>query len=73
MQCNIDGTGQKVRRIWGGLCVAAAIACGVCAFLFDMWWLYVVGGVVLGLGIFSFWEAQKKWCVMRAMGVKTKY
>lgn len=73
MQCNIDATGQMVRRIWGALCLTGAAGCAAGAYFGAIWWLYLLaGGLVIG-GLFAFWEAQKKWCIVRAMGIKTKY
>lgn len=71
MQCNIDARGQRVRRIWGGLNVIAAAALAVAGLLTTIWWLYVIAGACLLSGLFAFWEAKKKWCVVRALGIKT--
>jgi hypothetical protein len=71
MECNIDSRGQLVRRIWGTLCILAALAAAAFAFFTGPWWLYLVAAFLLAAGLFAFWEARKKWCVVRALGVKT--
>lgn len=71
MQCNIDARGQLARRIWGILCVLAAVGLSIAAYLLESWWLYIVAVACMFLGLFAIWEAQKKWCIVRAMGIKT--
>jgi hypothetical protein len=66
LQCNIDRTGRLLRAASGLLCLAAAVAC---------WWFgrKAAGGALVALALFQFFEAAKGWCVMRAMGFRTKY
>ena len=66
LKCNIDRMGRLLRAVSGLLCLAAATAC---------WWFgrKVAGGVLLVFALFQFFEAAKGWCVMRAMGFRTKF
>lgn len=66
LECNIDRTGRLWRTASGLLCLTAAVGC---------WWFGRCGvaGVLLALALFQFFEAAKGWCVMRAMGFRTKY
>ena len=75
MQCNIDQTGRRVRLIWGVLCLAAAAGVGLAGWLgwLTGWWVWVLVAVLVGFGVFGFYEARKGWCAVRAMGIKTKY
>lgn len=65
-QPNIDRKGRIARVITG---VILAVSAGV-AFWQRVWWL---GGLLAFWAIFCFFEAKKRWCVMRACGIKTKY
>ena len=75
MQCNIDAKGKFVRLIYGLIMLVAAIA------LAGLILLEVVGGggmwaIPIGLalmGAFGVYEARAGWCVVRAMGLKTKW
>lgn len=71
MQCNIDERGARLRRVWGivGL-LAAAGGAGAAWWLADGW-LWLAAGVCAGMGGFALFEARKKWCAIRAMGMKT--
>jgi hypothetical protein len=74
MQCNIDGKGRSVRMISGlfvtliGLCLVALVFAGVLA----AWWWWPVAMVILALGAFQVFEAWQGWCVVRAMGIRTR-
>ena len=72
LKCNIDEHGAKARRVWGlmNLLIAALLA-GL-AFWSGTWWLWIIVGMCAVAGAFALYEAKKKWCVMRAMGVKTR-
>ena len=71
LTCNIDERGVRARRIWGVLCVLAGIVMVGVALLVGTWWLWIVAGVMMAAGAFAFYESKKKWCAMRAMGIKT--
>ncbi len=64
-QPNIDSRGRLVR---GGIAALLFIAGGV--MFFYIWWL---GLVFVGIGIFALFEAVRGWCLARACGVKTKF
>ena len=61
---NIDARGRLVR---GGIAALFFIAGG--ATVFYVWWL---GLVFIGIGIFVLFEAVRGWCFARACGIKTK-
>lgn len=61
---NIDARGRLVR---GGIAVLLFIAGGVLACY--LWWL---GLIFIGIGIFTLFEAGRGWCLARACGIKTK-
>jgi hypothetical protein len=63
-QPNIDSRGRLVR---GGIAVLFFIAGGVLTFY--IWWL---GLIFIGIGIFVLFEALRGWCFARACGIKTK-
>jgi hypothetical protein len=73
LACNIDARGKRARLINGlillviGLCVAIFWA----ARTGDLF-AWIVSAVCLLLGAFCVFEARAGWCVMRAMGFKTK-
>ena len=73
MQCNIDARGKAVRLINGIIGVVVGLV------LLFAWALrtgsvaaWVVTGVFLLAGTFSIFEARAGWCVVRAMGFKTR-
>jgi hypothetical protein len=71
MQCNIDERGARLRRTWGIMnLVTAAVLAGL-AWWSGIWWLWIIVAACAGGGAFALFEARKKWCVMRAMGMKT--
>ena len=51
----------------GGMAVLLFIAGGVIAC--DVFWL---GLLVIGIGVFTLFEAVRGWCVARVCGIKTK-
>ena len=63
-QPNIASRGRLMR---GGMAVLLFIAGGVIAC--DVFWL---GLLVIGIGVFTLFEAVRGWCVARACGIKTK-
>jgi hypothetical protein len=71
LTCNIDDKGARVRRVWGVMCLMIAALLAAMAYWSGTWWLWMIVAVVFGLGVLGLFEARKKWCVMRAMGVKT--
>ncbi len=75
MQCNIDAKGKAVRLVYGlTLLVAGLIVGGLAlAGVFAGWWLWAVSAALVLMGAFAVFEARQGWCVVRAMGIKTRY
>jgi NAD/NADP transhydrogenase beta subunit len=71
MQCNIDERGARVRRLWGIANLGIALLAALLASWSGLWWVWIIAAVALVAGVLGLFEAHKKWCVMRAMGVKT--
>ena len=69
--CNIDQKGANVRRFWGIVNIVIALIVAAVAWWLVHWWLWVIAGACAAGGLFALYEAKNKWCVMRAMGVKT--
>jgi len=72
LRCNIDQKGAAARRVWGIMSLGAAVILGGLAWWSGIWWLWVIAGAGAGMGLLALYEAKRKWCVMRAMGIKTK-
>ena len=74
LECNIDARGQAARLVVGigavgfGLILAAFTLLGV---LPTDLGLIASGGSIFG-GAFAIFEARTAWCVVRAMGFKTR-
>lgn len=73
MQCNIDARGKAVRLING---IVGFIVGIVLLFAWALprggWIAWTVTGAVLAAGAFSIFEARAGWCIVRAMGFKTR-
>ena len=74
LQCNIDARGKRIRLIMGVVEVLLSIA------LLFAWALPSGSGLAWGLtvalfvfGAFAIFEARAGWCVIRAMGMKTRF
>lgn len=74
MQCNIDAKGRAVRLISGLFSAGIGVVLTLLA-VFDvighMPWLWV-GIALLVTGGFQIYEGWAGWCVLRAMGIRTK-
>jgi hypothetical protein len=73
-ECNIDARG-KVARLKLGIRVFVAGLIVAALTLFNiipttLGWV-ATGGILAG-ALFAMWEARMGWCVIRAMGFKTK-
>jgi hypothetical protein len=71
MQCNIDESGARVRRVYGIMTLFVSIILIGLALWSHIWWLWLIAAATTGTGLFCLFEAQKKWCALRAMGIKT--
>jgi hypothetical protein len=74
MQCNIDARGRRVRIFSGVVCCAiAVILAAISYFRFGIFsWLGAISlGILVG-GLFQIFEGMKGWCVVRAVGIKTR-
>jgi len=73
LTCNIDSRGKLARLIYGIVVVAIGLVLVV-------FWAMRGGGILgwvisvacLAMGAFSIFEAKAGWCVVRAMGFKTR-
>jgi hypothetical protein len=76
MQCNIDSKGKAVRLAAGIACLVIATMVGAMALagVFDSGAKigFIVAGLLLVSGAFMVFEGWSGWCVVRAMGFKTK-
>ena len=62
---NIDRRGRIVRAIWG----VALIVAGLLLWERSQWLCLLL----VGFGVFAFYEAGRGWCLLRACGIKTKF
>ena len=73
-ECNIDARGKAHRLRLGLLGVAGGVMLGLATLIgvlpTAIGYLMTVGAI--GGGAFSAWEARMGWCVVRAMGFKTR-
>ena len=53
------------------LIMMAGVVLGGLALWWGSWWLWCLVGVCVLAGGLAVFEGRKKWCVLRAMGVKT--
>ena len=73
-ECNIDARGKAARFRLGILGIAGGLLLGATTFLgvlpSNIGYIMTTGSVAGGL--FAMWEARIGWCVVRAMGFKTR-
>ena len=72
MECNIDDQGVKFRRVWGIMTLFTGIAVAALALWSHIWWFWIIAAVATAAGIFALYESRKRWCALRAMGLKTR-
>ena len=74
VQCNIDSKGKLIRLVSGVAyaCVALALLVMAVVAFTDQVWMWVLGVVLLIAGVFQVFEAWTGWCVLRAMGFRTR-
>jgi len=74
MQCNIDAKG-KALRLTSGIIVSMA---GVVLLALAMLgvatgnWAWITGILLIAFGGFQVFEGSAGWCIVRAMGFKTR-
>jgi predicted lysophospholipase L1 biosynthesis ABC-type transport system permease subunit len=74
MRCNINSKGKAVRLVLG----AAVMTGGALTLVLiglgasQEAWLIVAGIALLVAGAFAIFEGWAGWCVLRAMGVRTR-
>ena len=71
MKPNIDRAGRIARAISGTLCVIGGAACLVFAWPEEAAWRWGLSLVLIAFGGFQWFEAKKRWCVVRACGLRT--
>jgi hypothetical protein len=71
MKCNIDAQGARLRLVYGIMALLTAAMLTGLAVWAQVWWLWLVVAAAAGAGVFALFEARKRWCVLRAMGLKT--
>ena len=73
-ECNIDARGKAARFRLGILGIAGGLLLGATTFFgvlpSNIGYIMTTGSVAGGL--FAMWEARMGWCVVRAMGFKTR-
>jgi hypothetical protein len=74
LQCNIDAKGKAIRLAYG---IVLAVAGVVLIFTWAMprgeWVAWTISSLMLLGGAFAIFEARAGWCVVRAMGFKTRF
>ena len=73
LTCNIDAKGKLARLVYGLVMIGIAV-------LVAIFWAWPRGGglpwtvvgILFACGAFGVFEARAGWCVVRAMGFKTR-
>jgi len=74
MQCNIDSKGRALRLTSGivlSCCGAILLALAVAGIRTSIW-VWTSALLLMALGAFQIFEGWKGWCILRAMGFKTR-
>ena len=74
MRCNIDAKGKVIRLLSGifFLLVGLGLLLVVVFSMSEISWLWMVGVLLVAIGVFQVFEGWAGWCVLRAMGIKTR-
>jgi hypothetical protein len=72
MQCNIEQRGRRARLVTGAIVDAMGALLVVVGALVGPAALIVAGAVASLAGLFMIFEGLKGWCVLRALGIRTK-
>jgi hypothetical protein len=74
MVCNIDQRGRQHRY----RAAYVLVPLGVLVWLVTSRFLagavpWLLGGVLVAAGLFAWFEANRGWCAVRALGIKTRF
>lgn len=74
MQCNIDARGKSHRLILGFILLLAGVALIALRQFAGIGgaWMTYAGIALMAVGAFGVFEGWAGWCVVRAMGFKTR-
>ncbi|MCL5946047.1 MAG: hypothetical protein M1472_04250 [Planctomycetes bacterium] len=72
LNCNIDSQGSLIRGIGGSTLLGLAIVLALVAWCTSWSWLWWLIAVCTMGGVAQLFEAANSWCVIRALGYKTK-
>ena len=73
LTCNIDARGKRARLIYGLLMFAIGVVLlFALALPYNSLWPWVLTIFCLLSGAFAIFEARAGWCIVRAMGFKTR-
>jgi hypothetical protein len=73
MKCNIDEKGRVIRIAYGVILVLIGAILMIAALLRGGGWTtWMISIAALLLGAFAIFEGRAGWCVVRAMGIKTR-
>jgi hypothetical protein len=72
LACNIDAKGKLARLIYGAVLVFIAIAVAGLAWRDASTALWIIAVIAFLSGAFAIFEGWAGWCVVRAMGFKTR-
>jgi len=73
LQCNIDAKGKAIRLIYGAvLSVVGVLLIFLWAKPAGGWFAWTVTLLLLIGGAFMIFESRSGWCVIRAVGFKTR-
>ncbi len=71
MTPNITQAGRIARATTGTLCILGGVGCWYFVWPESPAWRFTLVAVLVLSGVFQWYEARKRWCVMRACGFKT--
>ena len=74
MRWNFDAKGKVIRLLSGVffLLVGLGLLLVVVFSMSEISWLWMVGVLLVAIGVFQVFEVWAGWCVLRAMGIKTR-
>lgn len=74
VQCNIDAKGRTLRLVSGTILAAIGIVFVGLSMVRDhaATWPWILGIALLAVGVFQIYEGWAGWCIVRAMGFKTR-